>query len=100
MQTFIITCTDQEGTLEQRLAVRQAHLERLKHLDQAGQLVLAGPMPKDHNNPKLGFYGSTLIVKFKDRTQLDEWLAQEPYLLAGVYSHIDVKPFIQVFPQG
>lgn len=100
MQTFIITCTDQAGKLEKRLEVRQAHLARLKQLEQQGQLVLAGPMPKDPNHPKLGFYGSVLILKFESRTQLDEWLAEEPYLLAGVYAHIDVKPFIQVLPQG
>ena len=100
MALFVVSCTDQEGTLEQRLASRPAHLARLEQLNAEGRLILAGPMPKQPGNPQAGFYGSTLIVDFDSREDLDDWLKEEPYLKAGVYSQVDVKPFIQVFPKG
>lgn len=100
MALFVVSCTDQEGTLEQRLASRPAHLARLEQLNAEGRLIIAGPMPKQPGNPQAGFYGSTLIVDFDSREDLDDWLKEEPYLKAGVYSQVDVKPFIQVFPKG
>ena len=100
MALCVVSCTDQEGTLEQRLASRPAHLARLEQLNAEGRLILAGPMPKQPGNPQAGFYGSTLVVNFDSREDLDDWLAEEPYLKAGVYSQVDVKPFIQVFPKG
>lgn len=100
MALFVVSCTDQEGTLEQRLASRPAHLARLEQLNAEGRLILAGPMPKQPGNPQAGFYGSTLVVNFDSREDLDDWLAEEPYLKAGVYRQVDVKPFIQVFPKG
>ena len=100
MALFVVSCTDQEGTLEQRLASRPAHLARLEQLNAEGRLILAGPMPKQPGNPQAGFYGSTLVVNFDSREDLDDWLAEEPYLKAEVYSQVDVKPFIQVFPKG
>lgn len=100
MALFIITCTDKEGTLAARLAARPAHLARLEKLDTEGRLITAGPMPKEQGNPEAGFYGSTIIADFDTRAALDAWLSDEPYLAAGVYSHIDVKPFIKAFPKG
>ncbi|WP_151777969.1 YciI family protein [Acinetobacter brisouii] len=100
MALFVVSCTDQEGTLEQRIASRPAHLARLEQLNAEGRLIVAGPMPKQPGNPQAGFYGSTLIVDFDSREDLDDWLKEEPYLKAGVYSQVDVKPFIQVFPKG
>ncbi|SDC27069.1 YciI family protein [Acinetobacter boissieri] len=100
MALYVVTCTDHENVLEQRLAARPDHVTRLEKLDAAGQLILAGPMPKNPDQLQDGFYGSTLVVDFASREALDAWLAEEPYLKAGVYRHIDVKPFIQVFPKG
>ena len=100
MALFIVSCTDYDNVLEQRLNARPAHLARLEQLYTEGRLHMAGPMPKDASNLQAGFYGSTLIVDFDTREALDAWLADEPYLSAGVYAHIDVKPFIQVFPKG
>ncbi len=99
MPLFVVQCTDHDNILEQRLAARPQHLERLQKLDDEGRLIVAGAMPKDPANPKAGFYGSTIIVDFDSREALDAWLADEPYLHAGVYKSIDVKPFIQVFPK-
>ena len=100
MPLFVVRCTDNEGTVEKRLATRPQHLERLQKLNDEGRLIVAGAMPKDPTNPQAGFYGSTIIVDFESREALDAWLQEEPFLKEGVYSHIDVKPFNKAFPQG
>jgi uncharacterized protein YciI len=100
MPLFVVTCTDNEGTVEKRLAVRPQHLARLEKLDAEGRLIAAGAMPKDPANPQAGFYGSTIIADFDSREALDAWLQDEPFLQAGVYGRIDVKPFNKAFPKG
>lgn len=100
MPLFVVSCTDQEGTVEKRLAIRPQHLARLQKLNDEGRLIVAGAMPKDPANPQAGFYGSTIIVDFDSRKELDAWLQDEPFLKEGVYAHIDVKPFNKAFPQG
>jgi uncharacterized protein YciI len=100
MPLFVVSCTDQEGTVEKRLAIRPQHLARLQQLNDEGRLIVAGAMPKDPANPQAGFYGSTIIVDFDSREALDLWLEDEPFLKEGVYAHIDVKPFNKAFPQG
>lgn len=100
MPLFVITCTDREGTLEKRLAVRPQHLARLEKLDAEGRVIVAGAMPKDRDNLQAGFYGSTLILDFESREELDLWLADEPFLKEGIYADIDVKPFNKALPHG
>lgn len=100
MPLFVITCTDREGTLEKRLAVRPQHLARLEKLDAEGRVIVAGAMPKDRDNLQAGFYGSTLILDFDSREELDIWLADEPFLKEGIYADIDVKPFNKALPHG
>lgn len=100
MPLFVISCTDHEGTLEKRLAVRPQHLARLEQLDAEGRLIVAGAMPKDRNDPAAGFYGSTMILDFESREALDAWLEEEPFLKEGIYAHIDVKPFNKALPKG
>lgn len=100
MPLFVITCTDREGTLEKRLAVRPQHLARLEKLDAEGRVIVAGAMPKDRENLQAGFYGSTLILDFDSREELDVWLADEPFLKEGIYADIDVKPFNKALPHG
>lgn len=98
MPLFVITCTDHEGTLEKRLAVRPQHLARLEKLADEGRLIVAGAMPKNRDDLQAGFYGSTLILDFDSREALDAWLADEPFLKEGIYAHIDVKPFNKALP--
>ena len=100
MPLFVVSCTDREGTVEKRLAIRPQHLARLQKLNDEGRLIVAGAMPKEPGNPQAGFYGSTIIVDFDSREALEEWLQEEPFLKEGVYAHIDVKPFNKAFPQG
>ena len=99
MPLFVVTCTDNDGTVEKRLAVRPQHLERLQKLDDEGRLIVAGAMHKDPTNPQAGFYGSTIIVDFDSREALDTWLKDEPFLLEGIYANIEVKPFNKAFPK-
>lgn len=98
MPLFTVNCTDAPNQLAKRIEVRPRHLERLKALHANGQVILAGPCPKNPDDTTQGFYGSLLVLDFADHASLDAWLAEEPYLLEGVYSHIEVKPFIQVLP--
>lgn len=100
MPLFLITCTDNEGTVEKRLATRPQHLARLEKLDAEGRVIIAGAMPKDRENPQAGFYGSTMILDFESREALDEWLQDEPFLKEGIYGQIDVKPFNKALPKG
>lgn len=100
MPLFLITCTDNEGTVEKRLATRPQHLARLEKLNAEGRVIIAGAMPKDRENPQAGFYGSTMILDFESREALDEWLQDEPFLKEGIYGQIDVKPFNKALPKG
>jgi uncharacterized protein YciI len=99
MPYFVVHCTDYPDVLAKRQQARPLHLARLEQLHHAGRLLAAGPMPIDAQDLSLGFSGSTLIVDFDSRLELDAWLADEPYLHAGVYQHVDVQPFIKVFPK-
>ncbi len=100
MPLFVLSCTDNEGTVEKRIATRPAHVARLEQLDDEGRLIVAGALPKDPNNPQAGFYGSTIIVEFESREAVEAWVAEEPFLKEGIYSHIDIKSFNKAFPKG
>ena len=100
MPLFVLSCTDNEGTVEKRIATRPAHVARLEQLNDEGRLIVAGALPKDPNNPQAGFYGSTIIVQFESREAVEAWVAEEPFLKEGIYSHIDIKSFNKAFPKG
>ena len=96
---YLIYAQDVPGTLEQRMAVRPAHLARLQALRDEGRLVVAGPNPAiDSNDPgQAGFTGSTVIAEFPSLEAAKSWASQDPYVDAGVYGEVTVKPFKQVF---
>lgn len=96
---YAIIATDKANSLETRLANRPAHLERLQTLRDQGKLVLAGPHPAiDSDTPgAAGFTGSLIVAEFEHLTAAEQWAESDPYLIAGVYQHVDVKPFKQVF---
>jgi uncharacterized protein YciI len=84
--------------LEKRLSVRPAHLARLQLLHDEGRLLTAGPMPAvDSNDPgAAGFSGSTVIgVRIPGSGQ--SWADADPYVAAGVYAKVTVRPFKKVF---
>lgn len=97
---YVIFATDKPNSLEQRLAARPAHLARLKELFDAGRLFVAGPMPAiDSEDPGAeGFTGSTLIAEFSSLDAAQTWADADPYVAAGVYESVIVKPFKKVLP--
>ncbi|MCI3944649.1 hypothetical protein BW686_17725 [Pseudomonas syringae] len=97
---YAIIATDVDNSLEKRLSVRPAHLDRLNALKDAGRLVLAGPHPAvDSNDPgAAGFSGSLIVAEFESLSAAKAWADADPYIAAGVYAAVVVKPFKQVLP--
>jgi uncharacterized protein YciI len=97
---YAIMAEDVPGTLAKRLEARAAHLERLKALQEAGRLLLAGPHPAiDSQDPgPAGFTGSLIVADFATREAAIAWAAEDPYAAAGVYARVTVKPFRKALP--
>jgi hypothetical protein len=97
---FAIIATDVADSLEKRLSVRPAHVERLNVLKNEGRLVLAGPHPAvESNDPgAAGFTGSLIVAEFESLDVAKAWADADPYIGAGVYASVVVKPFKQVLP--
>jgi len=97
---YVITGTDNENSLEKRLSVRPAHIERLNTLQNQGRLVIAGPFPSiDSNDPgTAGFTGSMIVAEFNSLEEAKLWADADPYVGAGVYHSVSVKPFKRVLP--
>ena len=97
---YAIIATDVANSLEKRLAVRPAHLERLQQLKAEGRLVLAGPHPAvDSNDPgAAGFSGSLIVAEFESLVAATAWAKADPFVAGGVYADVAVKPFKQVMP--
>ncbi len=95
---YMIQGNDIPGTLDKRLAARPAHLERLQALAAAGRLVLAGPCPAiDSPDPgPAGFSGSLIVAEFPALADAQAWADADPYVAAGVYANVVVKPFKKV----
>jgi uncharacterized protein YciI len=91
---------DRPGTLEQRLATRPKHVERIKALIAEGRLILAGPRPiaDAADAPQAGFHGSLIVAEFPDLSTAKAWAEADPYFEAGVYERIEVTPFIKTLP--
>ena len=97
---YAIIGNDVAQSLEKRLSVRPAHLARLEQLKQEGRLLLAGPFPAiDGNDPgPAGFSGSLIVAAFDSLEQAQTWADADPYVQAGVYDSVNVKPFRKVLP--
>lgn len=97
---YAIISQDVENSLEKRLAARPAHLERLVALKDAGRLLVAGPHPAiDSEDPgSAGFSGSLVVAEFASLTDAQAWADADPYIAAGVYQQVTVKPFKKVLP--
>lgn len=97
---YAIITQDVDDSLEKRLGARPAHLERLEALRDAGRLVLAGPHPAiDSNDPgPAGFSGSLVVAEFASLEEARAWADADPYVQAGVYAQVTVKPFKKVLP--
>ncbi|ETI58192.1 YciI family protein [Marinomonas profundimaris] len=97
---YSIVGEDVPNSLSARQAARPAHLARLNELNETGRLILAGPNPAiDSDNPgDAGFTGSVVIAEFSSLEEAQAWAKADPYMDAGVYKNVTVKPFKQVFP--
>ena len=97
---YAIISTDVNDSLAHRMAARPAHLERLKALQNEGRLHLAGPFPAiDSLDPgPAGFSGSLIVAEFDSLEAAKVWADDDPYVIAGVYAQVIVKPFKKVLP--
>lgn len=97
---YTIVSEDVEDSLPLRKEARAAHLERLEALKAEGRLILAGPNPAvDSDDPgPAGFTGSIIIAEFPSLEDAQAWADADPYVAAGVYRSVAVKPFKKVLP--
>ncbi|HQT00900.1 MAG: hypothetical protein B7Y26_06680 [Hydrogenophilales bacterium 16-64-46] len=97
---YTIVGVDVPDSLERRLAARPAHLGRLSALQDEGRLLLAGPFPAlDSADPgPAGFTGSLIVAEFDSLATAQAWADADPYVAAGVYAGVSVKPFKKVLP--
>lgn len=97
---YAIISQDVANSLNKRKSAREAHLERLQQLKNEGRLLLAGPHPAiDSDNPgEAGFTGSLIVAEFDSLEAAQAWADADPYIAAGVYQQIIVKPFKKVLP--
>jgi len=99
---YAIISQDIENSLPLRKQARPEHLARLETLQNEGRLILAGPHPSiDSNDPgDAGFTGSLVVAEFNNLQAAQSWADADPYVAAGVYQQVNVKPFKQVFPNA
>jgi hypothetical protein len=97
---YAIIAQDVLNSLEKRLQARPDHIKRLEDLQQQGRLVIAGPHPNiDAEDPgPEGFSGSLIVAEFDSLEAAQSWADADPYVAAGVYGKVTVKPFKKVFP--
>lgn len=95
MEYFMFLATDAEEAHEARMKARPAHLERLEKLRSEGRLLTAGPNPLPDNPERVS--GSLIIAQFASLDEAQQWAEQDPYVDAGVYEEILIKPFKAVF---
>ena len=97
---YAIYALDRPGSLDARLAARPAHLARLNELHDAGRLLLAGPFPAiDSEDPgPAGFAGSLIVAEFDDLAAARAWADADPFVAAGIYRDVAVRPFRKTLP--
>lgn len=97
---YAIMAEDAADSLAQRSYARPEHLSRLQALQDSGRLLLAGPFPAiDSIDPgPAGFSGSLIVAEFANLDEATTWANDDPYVSAGVYQHVSVKPFRKTLP--
>lgn len=96
---YVIYSEDVADSQEKRRVARPAHIERLQQLHEQGRVLVGGPTPAiDSNDPgDAGMSGSVLIMEFETLEAAKTWADADPYVEAGVYKSVSVKPFKRVF---
>ena len=97
---YAVISQDVDDSLEKRMGARPQHVERLQALADAGRLLIAGPHPAiDSEDPgAAGFSGSLVVAEFDSLAAAQAWADADPYISAGVYANVIVKPFKKVLP--
>ena len=97
---YAIVAEDVENSLEARMAARPAHLARLTELQSQGKLLLAGSFPAIDSLDlgPAGFSGSLIVAEFSDLSAAKNWAEADPFVIAGVYANVTVKPFRKTLP--
>ena len=95
MEYFMLLATDADDVYEARMAARPDHLKRLEALQAEGRLLTAGPNPLPDNPERVS--GSLIVAKFASLDEAQEWAEQDPYVAAGVYEEVLIKPYKAVF---
>ena len=97
---YAVISQDVEDSRAGRAAARPEHVDRLKALVEEGRLLIAGPHPAiDADDPgEAGFTGSLVVVDFPSLEEAKAWADADPYIAAGVYQSVTVKPFKLVLP--
>ncbi len=98
MPLFAIIGHDVANSSAQRQITRAEHVERLQILSREQRLIIAGPTPIEHGKNEMS--GSLIIAAFDSLEAAQAWASAEPYLRDGVYSHVDIKPFIKTLPEA
>ncbi len=96
---YAIISQDVDDSLGKRKSVREDHIARLQALRDEGRLLTAGPHPKiDSEDPgPAGFTGSLIVAEFESLDDAQTWADADPYIAAGVYENVIVKPYKKVF---
>lgn len=94
---FMLLATDAPDSKQARAEARPAHLQRLEALDKQGRLLTAGPTPLPDDETTMS--GSLIIADFPDLDAAEAWAGEDPYVQAGVYAEMLIRPFKQVFPK-
>ena len=97
---YAINCQSHPDTGALRLTARAEHLKRVQQLKDLGQLLVAGPYPAiDNSEPgDAGFTGSLIVAEFSSLEEAEAWANADPYVTAGVYARVTVKPFKKILP--
>lgn len=97
---YAIIAEDAPDSLEKRLAARPEHLARLQQLEDMDRLLLAGPFPAiDNIDPGTsGYSGSLIVAAFENLQAAKKWAEADPFVAAGVYASVLVKPFRKTLP--
>ncbi len=97
---YAILSQDVDDSLDKRKRARDQHVARLHELKNQGRLIIAGPHPAvDSPDPgDAGFTGSLIVAEFESLQAAQMWAEADPYIEAGVYARVTVKPFRQVLP--
>jgi len=100
MMLYMILAEDTPNSLEKRMENRPEHLARIATLQDEGRLILAGPLPAiDSVDPgPAGFTGSLIVAEFADLNAAKAWAEADPFLTAGVYATVSVRPFRKTLP--